>query len=52
MPSLAVRVHKMLGTLALLLVAVVGLQLHAQPHLSTVSFAAVDAPSADSGWGA
>ncbi|MFB7128320.1 MULTISPECIES: hypothetical protein [Streptomycetaceae] len=51
MPSLAVRVHKMLGMLAVLLAAVVGLQLHAQPHLSTVSVTAHDAPSEDSGWG-
>ncbi|MGW7445841.1 hypothetical protein [Kitasatospora sp. NPDC054795] len=50
MPSLAVRVHKMLGTLAVLLAAVVGLQLHALPHLPTV--AAVAGPSEDSGWGA
>ncbi|MFF2546185.1 hypothetical protein ACFVUY_26935 [Kitasatospora sp. NPDC058063] len=51
MPSLAVRVHKMLGTLAVLLAAVVGLQLHAQPHLPAVSIA-VAGPSEDSGWGA
>ncbi|MFD5435784.1 hypothetical protein ACFWJ4_27025 [Kitasatospora sp. NPDC127067] len=52
MPSLAVRVHKMLGTLAVLLAAVVGFQLHAQLHLPAVSIAAVVGPSEDSGWGA
>ncbi|MFI2606497.1 hypothetical protein [Kitasatospora sp. NPDC018619] len=51
MPSLAVRVHKTLGILALLLAAFVGLQLHAQPHLSVASLTAHDAPLADSGWG-
>ncbi|MET8546476.1 hypothetical protein ABZW03_38545 [Kitasatospora sp. NPDC004799] len=52
MPSLAVRVHKMLGIVAVLLAAVVGFQLHAeQHHLSAVSVTAHDAPSEDSGWG-
>ncbi|MFF4383478.1 hypothetical protein [Kitasatospora sp. NPDC001547] len=52
MPSLAVRVHKMLGILAVLLAAVVGLQLHAGQSLSTVSVTAHHGPSDDSGWGA
>ncbi|MEV7185618.1 hypothetical protein [Kitasatospora sp. NPDC093102] len=51
MPSLAVRVHKTLGILAVLLAALVVLQLHAQPHLSTVSSTARNAPLEDSGWG-
>ncbi|WP_436735995.1 hypothetical protein [Streptomyces sp. BBFR102] len=51
MPSLAVRVHKTLGTLALLLAAFVGLQLHSQPQVSVVALTAHGASPADSGWG-
>ncbi|MFD5467709.1 hypothetical protein ACFWIQ_33570 [Kitasatospora sp. NPDC127059] len=51
MTNLAARIHKMLGILTVLLVAVIGLQTHAAPHPSTT----VAGPSAvhgdDSGWG-
>ncbi|MFJ9774480.1 hypothetical protein ACIRVF_25125 [Kitasatospora sp. NPDC101157] len=51
MTDLAARIHKMLGILAVLLVAVVGLQSHPGPYQS----AAAAGPSAmhgdDSGWG-
>ncbi|HJD84650.1 hypothetical protein ABZX88_03680 [Kitasatospora aureofaciens] len=51
MTNLAGRIHKMLGILAVLLVAVVGLQSHTGPYQSL----AAGGPSAmhgdDSGWG-
>ncbi|MFJ6619282.1 hypothetical protein ACIQOW_17080 [Kitasatospora sp. NPDC091335] len=53
MTNPAVRIHKMLGILAVLLTAVVGLQLqlHTQPHPAAGFVTAVAGPQADSGWG-
>ncbi len=51
MKNLAVRIHHMLGILAVLLVAGLGVQSSADPHAPLAAAALVSAPNPDSGWG-
>ncbi|MFI9366457.1 hypothetical protein ACIG5E_36200 [Kitasatospora sp. NPDC053057] len=51
MTNLAARIHKMLGILAVLLVALVGLQNHSGPYQSTAAAGPSAMHGDDSGWG-
>ncbi|MFJ7244992.1 hypothetical protein ACIQWA_10105 [Kitasatospora sp. NPDC098652] len=51
MTNLADRIHKMLGILAVLLVAGIGLQIHAAPYQSTIAAGPSAVHGDDSGWG-
>ncbi|MFH9352449.1 hypothetical protein [Kitasatospora sp. NPDC017646] len=51
MTNLAARIHKMLGILAVLLVAVLGFQSHTGPYQSAVAAGPSVMHGDDSGWG-
>ncbi|MER6303671.1 hypothetical protein ABT247_29515 [Kitasatospora sp. NPDC001539] len=51
MTNLAVHIHKMLGILAIVLVAGIGLQSHAGAHSSPAVATPLAMAGDDSGWG-